>query len=146
AMATHPDVTLAAAVGMPDAYAGELPICYVSLRAGASATPEELYAHAQRTIDERPAWPKQIHVMDAIPVTPVGKIYKPALRCDAAKRVVTGLVHGMLELPDAEVHVIEGGRRGMRVRVTLPAAAGGAVSAVESALSPFLFEFEISVR
>lgn len=146
AMIAHPDVTLAAAVGMPDAYAGELPVCYVSLRTGASVTPEELHVHAQRTIDERPAWPKRIHVVDDIPMTSVGKIYKPELRRDAARRVVLDLLHGALALPDAEVQVTEGGRRGMRVRVTLPSAASGAVSAVENALSPFLFEMEITLR
>jgi fatty-acyl-CoA synthase len=38
AMATHPAVALCAAVGTPDAYAGELPVCYVALRPGATVT------------------------------------------------------------------------------------------------------------
>ena len=29
------------------------------------------------------AWSKQIHIVDAIPLTTVGKIYKPQLRCIA---------------------------------------------------------------
>ena len=37
-MQRHPAVALAAAVGMPDAYAGELPVCYVMLRPGAAVT------------------------------------------------------------------------------------------------------------
>ena len=40
-------------------------------------------------IAERPAWPKHIHVIEAIPLTSVGKIFKPQLRCDAATRLVT---------------------------------------------------------
>ena len=32
AMVSHPAVTMAAAVGRPDGYAGELPVVYVSLR------------------------------------------------------------------------------------------------------------------
>ena len=143
AMTGHPAVALAAAVGMPDAYAGELPVCYVALRPGARATEDELHAHAQGAIAERPAWPKQIHIVDAIPLTSVGKIYKPQLRCDAASRLVTGLVHDRLALPDARVHVQEGGRRGMRVRVTLPAAAVGSVPAVERELAGYLFEAEV---
>ncbi len=145
AMASHPDVTLAAAVGMPDAYAGELPVCYVSLRPGASVTEQELQEHAQRTIDERPAWPKQIHVVDAIPLTSVGKIYKPALRCDAARRVVIRVVHELLAIRDAEVHVNEGGRRGLRVHVKLPRASSTSAPAVERELSPYLFEAEVAV-
>ena len=47
AMQRHPAVALAAAVGMPDAYAGELPVCYVALRPGATATEAELREHAR---------------------------------------------------------------------------------------------------
>ena len=39
ALAAHPAVQLCAAVGAPDAYAGELPVAFVTLRPGASATP-----------------------------------------------------------------------------------------------------------
>jgi fatty-acyl-CoA synthase len=146
AMATHPAVALAAAVGMPDAYAGELPVCYVALRAGASATEAELHEHAQRTIGERPAWPKQIHIVEAIPLTSVGKIYKPQLRCDVATRLVTRIVHEQLALPHAQVQVTEGGRRGMRVSVTLPEAARPSVPVVEQALAAYLFEAQVTVR
>jgi fatty-acyl-CoA synthase len=145
AMAMHPAVALAAAVGMPDAYAGELPVCYVALKPGLRATEAELHDHARRTIGERPAWPKQIHLVDAIPVTAVGKIYKPQLRCDAAARVVTRVVHAELALPDATVQVSQGGRRGMRVRVTLPHAARSAVENVERALAAYLFDAEVAV-
>ena len=146
AMATHPAVALAAAVGMPDAYAGELPVCYVALRPGASTTEAELHEHAQRTIGERPAWPKQIHIVDAIPLTSVGKIYKPQLRCDAAARLVTRVVRHQLALPTAQVQATEGGPRGLRVKVTLPAAAHAAAPAVEQALAGYLFEAQVEVR
>jgi fatty-acyl-CoA synthase len=146
AMATHPAVALAAAVGMPDAYAGELPVCYVALRAGASTTEAELHEHAQRTIGERPAWPKQIHIIEAIPLTSVGKIYKPQLRCDAATRLVTRIVHEQLALPHAHVQANEGGRRGMRVSVTLPEAARLSVPVVEQALAAYLFEAQVTAQ
>ncbi len=146
AMATHAAVALAAAVGMPDAYAGELPVCFVTLRPGASATEDELHEHAQRTIAERPAWPKQIHIVAAIPLTSVGKIYKPQLRCDAASRLVTQVLRDQFALPGAQVQVSEGGRRGMRVRVTLPAAARASVPAVEQALAAYLFEAQVGVE
>lgn len=78
-MHEHPAVALAAAIGRPDAHAGEVPVVYVQLRPGASALPEELLAWAERRIAERAAWPKQVHVLPALPTTPVGKIFKPAL-------------------------------------------------------------------
>ena len=145
AMAAHAAVALAAAVGMPDAYAGELPVCYVALRPGASVSEDELHEHAQRTIGERPAWPKRIHIVDAIPLTSVGKIYKPELRCDAATRLVRRVVHEQLALADAEIKVSEGGRRGMRVSVVLPEASRLSAAAVEEALASYLFEVGVSV-
>ena len=145
AMALHPAVAMAAAVGWPDAYAGELPVCFVALRPGAHATNDELHEHAQAHIGERPAWPKQFFIVDAIPLTSVGKIYKPQLRCDAAARLVTSLLRSTLALPDAQVQVTDGGKRGMRVRVTLPEAARASAAAVEQALAAFLFETEVVV-
>ena len=146
AMSAHPAVALAAAVGMPDAYAGELPVCFVELRPGVETSAEDLQAHAQSTIDERPAWPKQIFIVDTIPLTTVGKIYKPSLRCDAARLMVTELVHTDLDLPDASVDVLDGGARGMRVTVSLADADRSSASAVEKALADYLFEAQVQVR
>jgi fatty-acyl-CoA synthase len=139
-------VGLAAALGMPDAYAGELPVCFVALHPGASVTQDELREHAERTIGERPAWPRLIHVVEAIALTSVGKIYKPQLRCDAAARLVKEVVQGGLGLADAQVQASEGGRRGMTVTVSLAPADARFVPAVEEALARYLFESQVTVR
>ena len=146
AMASHPAVALAAAVGMPDAYAGELPVCFVALRPGVKASEAELHEHAQQLIGERPAWPKHFYIVDAIPLTSVGKIFKPDLRCDAAARMVSHLLHNQLQLPDAQVQVSAGGPRGMCVTVTLPGSARLAVPVVEQALDAYLFEARVAVN
>jgi fatty-acyl-CoA synthase len=54
ALAAHPAVQFCAAVGAPDAYAGELPVAFVTLRPGASVTEAELLAFAAERVDERP--------------------------------------------------------------------------------------------
>ena len=136
---------ISASVGLPDAYAGELPVCFVELRPGIEVSGEDLQAHAQSTIDERPAWPKQIHILETIPLTTVGKIYKPSLRCEAAKLRVTDLVHNELGLPDAGVDVVDGGARGMRVTVTLAEDDRSSVPALEKALAAYLFEARVEV-
>jgi len=87
ALHRHPAVALAAAVGMPDAYAGELPVAYVELKPGAEADAGELRTFAKETVAERPAAPAEVFVVDSMPVTAVGKIFKPALRHDAVRRV-----------------------------------------------------------
>jgi fatty-acyl-CoA synthase len=88
ALLRHPDVLMAAAVGAPDEYAGEVPVAFVSLRAGASVTGDALSAFAQEHIPERPAYPKAIFVLDALPVTAIGKLFKPALRTRAIEWVI----------------------------------------------------------
>jgi fatty-acyl-CoA synthase len=88
ALLGHPDVQLAAAVGEPDAYAGELPVAFVVLRPGATVTEEALIAFATPRIPERPACPKRVTVLPELPLTAIGKVYKPALRLRAAERAI----------------------------------------------------------
>ena len=72
AMATHPAVALAAAVGAPDAYASKLPVCFVELLPNMQINLEDLHHHAQVNIDERHTWLKSIYVVDSIPLTTMG--------------------------------------------------------------------------
>lgn len=84
ALAKHPAVQMVAAVGQPDSYAGELPIAYVQLVPGQNANVEELMAFARSHIPERAAVPVRIEILEVLPLTAVGKTFKPALRCEAA--------------------------------------------------------------
>ncbi len=84
----HPAVALTAAVGRPDSRVGEVPVLYVELKPGATATTDELMAFAQKEIGERAAHPKEIRILDAIPLTAVGKIYKPALYHEQVEEVL----------------------------------------------------------
>ncbi|RSE76851.1 acyl-CoA synthetase [Achromobacter denitrificans] len=96
ALASHPAVRLCAAVGAPDAYAGELPIAFVTLAEGAQVQEAELLAYAAEHVDESPARPKRVIVLDSMPMTNVGKIYKPDLRRLAAAVSVQAVVERVL--------------------------------------------------
>jgi len=85
AMASHPAVQHCAAVGEPDAYAGELPVVFVTLKPGTQATEEALLAFVRDRVDEPPARPKSVTVLANMPMTLVGKIFKPELRTMAAQ-------------------------------------------------------------
>jgi acyl-CoA synthetase (AMP-forming)/AMP-acid ligase II len=79
----HPDVTDAAVVGLPDEEAGEIPVGYVTLRPGASSSPEEI----SRFVAGQVAGYKRLRrleVIDAIPKSASGKILRRVLR-DAAQ-------------------------------------------------------------
>lgn len=86
ALAGHPDVAFAGAIGQPDAHAGEIPCAYVELVDGSTATVDELLTYANEHIHERAAQPKHLEIMDELPKTAVGKIFKPDLRKMAITR------------------------------------------------------------
>lgn len=88
ALRDHPAVADAAAVGCPDPRAGEVPVAYVTLTPGADCSEAELETFVAASGLERAATPKSVTIVDALPVTDVGKPYKLALRADAAKRAV----------------------------------------------------------
>ena len=85
----HPAVRAAAAVGRPDRHAGEVPVAYVVPAGPGRFEEAELLAWAADAIDEPAARPKRIYPMTEIPVTAVGKPFKPALLADAAVRAIT---------------------------------------------------------
>ncbi len=76
----HDAVADVAAIGKPDVRVGELPIAYIQLKPGQQASIEELLQFGQDEIHERAAVPKEIHIVENLPLTAVGKIFKPELR------------------------------------------------------------------
>ena len=79
ALLRHPDVTGAAVVGAPDDTWVEAVTAFVTVRPGASVTEEEL----RQTVRAHLAGykvPKTIRVIDAIPMSPVGKVLRRVLR------------------------------------------------------------------
>jgi fatty-acyl-CoA synthase len=147
-MFQHPAVGFAAVVGQPDAYAGELPIGYVQLKPGAHVEPGELETWVRERTPERAAVPVQILPIDPMPLTGVGKVFKPKLRWDAATRVFTGVLTPLRERGiDCKVVVGPHGSHGSIATVTLsgvPEATREAVAnEVHAALGPFVMRHEV---
>ncbi len=90
ALAGHEAVAFVGAIGQPDQIAGELPCAYVELVEGASVTPEELSAYCEEHVHERAARPKHVEILDELPKTAVGKVFKPDLRKKAITRIYNG--------------------------------------------------------
>jgi long-chain acyl-CoA synthetase len=82
---THPAVEMCGVVGKPDAETGEKPVAFVQLKAGQKATAEELIAHVNAQVA---AYKKLRDVLfvDAIPVSPAGKVLKRELRDKMASK------------------------------------------------------------
>ncbi|MFC1884139.1 acyl-CoA synthetase [Thermodesulfobacteriota bacterium] len=82
-----PGIQVAAAVGKPDPHAGEVPVAYVQVQQGADLNEEKILDHLRKTVGERAAVPKEVFILNEIPLTSVGKIFKPALKWDSIRRV-----------------------------------------------------------
>jgi long-chain acyl-CoA synthetase len=78
-MLAHPAVAAAAVVGRSDERLGEEVIAFVALRPGSAATQEELIAHAKANLAAT-KYPREIRVVEAIPLTSVGKVDRKRLR------------------------------------------------------------------
>jgi fatty-acyl-CoA synthase len=132
ALLEHPDVAAAAAVGAPDAHSGEVPIAYVALVPGAGVDEDVLGKWAADRVPERAAAPKRVEIVDAIPVTAVGKPYKPELRRRATERVASDALPpnaaARASLVESVVHV---------------EISGASESEAERALGSFTFPWHV---
>ncbi|MDU9409572.1 acyl-CoA synthetase [Pseudomonas sp. zfem001] len=135
ALHKHPAVAMAAAVGKPDEKAGELPVVYVQLKPGAQASEVELLEHAAAHIPERAAVPKDAWIIDAIPLTAVGKTFKPALRFDAIARVYQAAVDELH--PAARVEVLSDDKAGQLAHIHLPNQDQALAEAIGERLSGY---------
>jgi len=119
ALSGHPAVAIVGAIGQPDAYAGELPCAYVELVADAEVTVDELMAHCQEHVQERAARPKYLEIMDELPKTAVGKVFKPDLRKLAIERIFNAeLVKSGVDA--TVVSVVDCKKRGLVAQVKSP--------------------------
>ncbi len=136
AFMAHPAVALCAVVGEPDAYAGELPVAFVTLKPGQDIAPGELLAAVTPHVYERPAVPKRVTVLEAMPMTAIGKIYKPTLRLRAIEAKLLEMLGPMAPEGSITVRCEERGGNAVAT-VSLPCQAGDALAlAVREKLVP----------
>ena len=141
ALHKHPAVAMAAAVGKPDEKAGELPVVYVQLKPGIAVSEAELLAHAAEHIPERAAIPKDAWIIDTIPLTAVGKTFKPALRFDAITRVYQA---ALAEIdPRLRVEVLSDDKRGQIAHIYIAADQAALAAAVSQRLAGFAVAIEL---
>jgi fatty-acyl-CoA synthase len=140
----HDEVLLAAAVSKPDAYAGELPIVYVQLVPNARVSAEELRAFALDRIPERAAAPKDVIVLERIPLTDVGKPVKSWLRTDAARRAFREVLADLGGADKVTVEVVADPLKGQLAVITV--ADDGARGAIEPQIHARMKAFTIAYR
>ncbi len=140
AIATHPSIASCIAVGLPDAYAGELPMAFVVLKPGEQTSAQELLRYAQEHISERAAIPKRIEIIPAMPLTAVGKVFRPALRQQITETMLKELLsaHNI----EAEVSSRLDKKSGLTMLVKL--ADQAKQQTVDELLTPYSFAVDFS--
>ncbi len=142
------EIELAAAVGQPDAYAGELPVVFVQLRKGAQISSAEILTYLTENIGERAAIPKEVFILEVMPLTAVGKIYKPKLRWLAIEHVYRKALAGVVKLVDSlEVNVgasnVYGSLATIKVKLLAEVDKAEISRQITDKLGPFMIKFEL---
>ena len=79
ALLEHPAVAVAGVVGRPDERHGEEVVAFVALRNGTETTADELVAFSKERIGGY-KYPREVRIVPDVPLTPVGKVDRKALR------------------------------------------------------------------
>ena len=138
ALLGHEAVAFAGAIGQPDAHAGEVPCAFVELVAGAKVTEKELLEFCKSQVHERAAQPKHMTILEELPKTAVGKVFKPDLR----KGAITRVYNEALETAGLEarvVSVVDDKKRGLVAQLS---ASSEDDSAVTDVLGSFVCPWE----
>ncbi len=139
----HPAVQFAAAIGRPDPRVGELPVAYVQLRPGMAISESQLLQFAQQQITERAAAPKDIRIIDEMPLTPVGKVFKPALKRHAIREAALSVLwEAGLHVKD--VDVVDDPKRGVIIQAAVSKA--WQIESAERSLGRLPFNHEVRLR
>ena len=140
ALLGHEAVAFAGAIGQPDRHAGEVPCAFVELVEGASVTTQELMAFCEEHVHERAAQPKHMEILDELPKTAVGKVFKPDLRKSAITRIYNETLEAS-DLPARVVSVLDDKKRGLVAQV---AANGTSDTAIQTVLGDFIRPWELA--
>ena len=136
ALLGHEAVAFAGAIGQPDAHAGELPCAFVELVEGADVTAEELKDFCIQNVTERAAHPKHLEILDELPKTAVGKVFKPDLRKSSIIRVYNEAL-ASASCDATVVAVVDDKKRGLIAQIEGGAEDGDIQKAIGSFTRPW---------
>jgi fatty-acyl-CoA synthase len=121
---------------MPDAYAGEVPILFVVASPNQTIDVGQLREHLDRNVHEPAARPKRVVVLDALPVTAVGKIFKPTLRDLAVQEKVRTEIDRIFGAEtDADIHVDKDEKRNTSVLISIGSSDAALLNDLAESLS-----------
>jgi len=139
-----PGIQVAAAVGRPDPHAGEVPIAYVQLQEDADLSEKQIFEYLKSEIGERAAIPKEVYIVDQIPLTPVGKIFKPSLRWQAIQRVYQSELDALADYAESiQVSVREDKIHGALAVIKIEAAPDTSIDELKQKVDDILARYTV---
>ena len=146
-LSKHPAVAAVAAVARPDKRVGEIPVAYVQLKPNQSTTVADLLVYAKGNIKERAAVPKVLNIIDELPLTAIGKVFKPALTRLQIKEVFEKDLANLETVASARVTAEQHAKKGLVANVSATPAAGVdytvMATAIEEALGGYTVKYEL---
>ncbi|MEM7247901.1 MAG: acyl-CoA synthetase [Acidobacteriota bacterium] len=124
-LAEHPAVELVAAVPRPDPIVGEMPVAWVQLKRNAEGRLVEetgatdLLAHLRESMGDQAAVPQTLRIVEELPVTADGDVYKPELRRREVVYVIEILLASLPDVTGVQVDVGDDPLHGELVKVRL---------------------------
>jgi fatty-acyl-CoA synthase len=114
-------------------------------------TEEKILEHLRNTVGERAAIPKEVIILDEIPLTPVGKIFKPALRWESIRRVYSNALKELGKMvKDINISVkedkIHGALALIEIKPSQRTSKDDITEKVEELLSLYTISYELILR
>jgi acyl-CoA synthetase (AMP-forming)/AMP-acid ligase II len=85
ALLRHPDVQQAAVIGVPDGRLGEVGVAFVVIAPGVATTGDQIIEWSRAQMANYKV-PRAVEIVDALPLSATGKVFKDELRALAAAR------------------------------------------------------------
>jgi len=122
-------------------------VAYVQLQEAADLTPEQILDYLKQEIGERAAVPKEVTIIEEMPLTPVGKIFKPALRWKAIQKVYQSELKAIDDLiTSVDVTVTEDKIHGSMVAIRIKAASEISHDQIRDKVSDILARYPVKYR
>ena len=120
---------------------------YVQLQENVDLTEADILTYLRDKIGERAAVPKEIFIVDKIPLTPVGKIFKPALRWEAIQKVYQSELEAINDLiTSMKISVNEDKIHGSMVAIKINAASEIRHEQIREKVSDILARYTVKYR
>jgi fatty-acyl-CoA synthase len=110
----------------------------------ADISEKQIMDWAKQNVGEKAAVPREIMLVNEIPLRPVGKIFKPALRHDATRRAYESEIEALGDLAESvEVTMEDDKQHGTRADIRVKPAPGTDMETIREKINELLARYTV---